>query len=106
MNEFIKYGNVEIELPNETIGYFSIFQDLTSLFGVECQSEAVFILKNELKKCSDLNPKPNIDYEADNTHIDSRSADTIFKVAEIIDNLTKKELNYHTPKEAVGYITD
>ena len=88
MNDFIKYGNIEIGLPNEIIGYFSIFQDLTEIFGVEYQSEAVALLKSELKKCSDLKPKPNIDYEADNAHIDSRSADTIFKVAEIINSLT------------------
>lgn len=94
-NDFIEYGNVTIGLPNETVGYFSIFQDLTKLFGVECQSEAVALLKRELKNLADLKPKPNMDYEADNTYIDSRSAETIFKVAGIINDLTVAELKPH-----------
>jgi len=85
--DFIKYGNIEIHFPTASFGCFSIFQDLVDFFGVEYQSEAVSLLKQELKKLEDLKPKPNIDHEADNTQIDSRSADTIFKVAEIINNL-------------------
>jgi|GEM_PF-1350860 len=92
MKDFIKYGNIEIGLPTETVGYFSIFQDLTNNFGVNYQSEAVSLLKRELKNHEDLKPRPNIDYEADNVHIDSRNADTIFKVAEIINGLTIDKL--------------
>lgn len=92
MENFVKYGNIEIGFPTETIGYFWIFQDLVNYLGVEYQSEAVAVLKRELKKHPDLKPKPNIDYESDSTHIDSRSADTIFKVAEIINDLTIDKL--------------
>ena len=53
------------------------------------------LLKRELKKHEDLKPKPNIDYEADNTAIDSRSADTIFKVAEIINSLAVDNFKIH-----------
>ena len=88
MDEIVNYGNIEIVLPNETLGCFLIFQDLVNVFGVTYQYEAVGLLKSELKNCVDLKPKPNIDYEADNTYIESRSADTIFRVAEIINNLT------------------
>ena len=93
--DFLKFGNIEIDFPIASIGYFSIFGDLTDIFGVEYQSEAVSLLKQELQKCEDLKPKPNIDYEADNTHIDSRSADTIFKVAEIINNLAVGKFQIH-----------
>ena len=88
MDEIVNYGNIEIVLPNETLGCFLIFQDLVNVFGVTYQYEAVGLLKSELKNCVDLKPKPNIDYEANNTYIESRSADTIFKVADIINNLT------------------
>ena len=91
MKDYVKYGNIEIGLPTATIGYFGIFQDLTDFFGVEYQSEAVSLLKRALKTNEDIKPKPHIDYEADNTHIDSRNADTIFKVAEIINSLTVAE---------------
>lgn len=93
--DFIKYGNIKIWLPTATTGYFWIFQDLVDFFGVEYQSEAVSLFKQELKKHEDIKPKPNIDYEADSTHIDSRSADTIFKIAEIINNLAVSEFKIH-----------
>lgn len=99
MNETVNYGNIEIALPNETLGCFSIFQDLVNVFGVEYQYEAVGLLKSELKNCVDLKPKPNIDYEADNTYIESRSADTIFKVAEIINNLAIEKLKVYLSDE-------
>lgn len=99
MNESVNYGNIEIALPNETLGCFSIFQDLVNIFGVDYQYEAVGLLKSELKNCVDLKPKPNIDYEADNTYIESRSADTIFKVAEIINNLTIEKLKVYLSVE-------
>jgi hypothetical protein len=92
MDEIVNYGNIEIVLPNETLGCFLIFQDLVNVFGVTYQYEAVGLLKSELKNCVDLKPKPNIDYEADNTYIESRSADTIFKVVETINNLTIEKL--------------
>lgn len=99
MNEIVKYGNIEIALPNETLGCFSIFQDLVNVFGVEYQYEAVGLLKSELKNCVDLKPKPNIDYEADNTYIESRSADTIFKVVEIVNNLTIEKFKVYLSNE-------
>jgi hypothetical protein len=81
------FGNIDIDFPNESINVFTIFRDLTELFGVDYQSEAVKILKSELTKLDNLKAKPNIDYEADNTHIDSRSYDTIFRIAELINSL-------------------
>ena len=61
MDECVKYGNVEIHLPDENLASFSIFQDLTKLFGVEFQSEAIALLKSELKSHTDLKPKPCIE---------------------------------------------
>ncbi|ABQ04353.1 Imm26 family immunity protein [Flavobacterium johnsoniae] len=86
----IEFGCFSISLPNEISAVFTIFEDLADCFQTEFQSEAVSILKKELKDIS-LKPKPNIDYESDYTHIDSRSADTIFEVAKVICNLTFRE---------------
>jgi len=91
MAEFVKYGNVEIRLPDENLACFSIFQDLTELFGVDFQSEAIVLLKSELKSHTDLKPKPCIDYESDYADISSRSANVIFLVAGIINDLVQKE---------------
>lgn len=91
MDEFVKYGNVEIHLPDENLACFSIFQDLTKLFGVDFQSEAIALLKNELKSHTDLKPKPRIDFESDYADITSRSANTIFLVAGIINELVQQE---------------
>ena len=90
MSEFVKYGNVEIRLPDENLACFSIFQDLTELFGVDFQSEAIVFLKSELKSHTDLKPKPCIDYESDYADISSRSANVIFLVAGIINDLVAK----------------
>lgn len=91
MDEFVKYGNVEIQLPDENLASFSIFQDLTKLFGVDFQSEAIALLKNELKSHTDLKPKPRIDFESGYADITSRSANTIFLVAGIINGLVQQE---------------
>jgi len=91
MAEFVKYGNVEIQLPDENLACFSIFQDLTDLFGVDFQSEAIALLKSELKSHTGLKTKPCIDYESDYADITSRSANVIFLVAGIINNLVQKE---------------
>ena len=93
MNQnIIKYGNIDISLPDESLNCFWIFEDLAEHFGVDYQSEAVSLLKGELKKHANIKPKPSIDYEADNTHIQSRNADTMFKVVEIINRLSISEL--------------
>ena len=91
MDECVKYGNVEIHLPDENLACFSIFQDLTKLFGVDFQSEAIALLKNELKSHTDLKPKPCIDFESGYADITSRSAITIFLVAGIINELVQQE---------------
>lgn len=91
MDEFVKYGNVAILLPDENLASFSIFQDLTKLFGVDFQSEAIALLKNELKSHTNLKPKPRIDFESGYADITSRSAITIFLVAGIINELVQQE---------------
>ena len=88
----IKYGDIDISMPDETFNCFWMFEDLAERFGVEYQSEAVSLLKSELKNRIDIKPKPSIDYEADNTHIQSRSADTIFKAVKIVNQLSISKL--------------
>ena len=90
-HNIIGYGNINISLPDESFSCFWIFEDLAERFGFEYQSEAVALLKRELKNQADIKPKPSIDYEADNTHIQSRNADTIFKVVEIVNRLSVNE---------------
>lgn len=85
--DFVKYGGFNITFPDASFNTFSIFEDLTEIFGVEYQSEAVSILKQELKNLTDIKPRPSIDYEADRTSIHSRNAETMFKVAEMINCL-------------------
>lgn len=91
MDGLVKYGNVEIQLPDENLACFCIFQDLTKLFGVDFQSEAIALLKSELENHTDLKPKPCIDFESDYADISSRNANTIFLVAGIINDLVQKE---------------
>lgn len=91
MDGLVKYGNVEIQLPDKNLACFCIFQDLTKLFGVDFQSEAIALLKSELENHTDLKPKPCIDFESDYADISSRSANTIFLVAGIINDLVQKE---------------
>jgi hypothetical protein len=99
MDTFVRFGNIDIDFPTETVGVFTIFRDLTKLFGADYQTDAMNILKQELLKYPNLKPKPTIDFEADNTHIESRSADTIFKVAEIINDLTVSNLKVNLSTE-------
>lgn len=87
MNNEIKFGNFDISMPDEVSSMFGIFENLTDFFGVDYQSEAVDKLKNELKNI-ELKPKPNIDFESDYTQIDTRSADTIFRVAKVINRIS------------------
>ena len=87
MNNEIKFGNFDISLPDEVSSMFGVFENLVEFFGVEYQSEAVDKLKTELKKF-ELKPKPSIDFESDYTQIDTRSADTIFRVAKIINTIS------------------
>ena len=89
--EFMKCGAIDIGLPTADMRRFWISENLAELLGVEYQSEAVSILKHEIKNHTNIKLRPNIDYEADSTLIDSRSADTILIVAEIINNLTVNE---------------
>jgi DNA repair ATPase RecN len=83
----IEFGHFTINFPDESAGYFSIFEDLADFFGVEVQSEAFELLRTELKKI-ELKPKPNLDFESDFTQIDSKSAETIFEVAKVVHKLT------------------
>ena len=90
MKSEIQFGHFSISFPDFTFNTFTIFEDLADFFGVDYQSDAVKILKKELNQL-ELKPKPSIDFESDNTQIESRSAETIFKVANLIMDLTIPE---------------
>ncbi len=90
MKSEIQFGHFTISFPNASFNVFTIFEDLADFFNTDYQSDAVKILKVELNKLN-LKPKPSIDYEGDNTQIESRKADTIFKVANIIMDLSISE---------------
>ncbi|MGY3779104.1 Imm26 family immunity protein [Isobaculum melis] len=91
MSKKITFGKIDIQLPSETLTVFEIFEDLATLFETDYQSEAVARLKKELNKIPALKPKPTIDYEADRTSLTSRSATTIYCVAECINHLAASE---------------
>lgn len=82
------YGNVIIVFPTATSAVFYIFQDLAELFGCAYQEDAVTVLKQKLATMSALKPKPVYDCEADMVSISSRSAETIFTIATVMNSLT------------------
>jgi hypothetical protein len=84
----IQVGPIKINLPDENQSHFSIFHDLTELFGDEFQSDAVKKLRSRLK---DIKPKASIDYEADNTHITTSNVDTLVAVINSIGQLVTAE---------------
>ena len=79
-------GSIKINLPDENQGYFSIFEDLTELFGKEYQSDAVKVLRAKIK---DSKPKASIDYESDFTHITTSNVETLLSVINAIIELTQ-----------------
>jgi hypothetical protein len=87
-NPKFKVGPIGISLPDESQGYFSIFEDLADFFGKEYQIDAVKLLRANLK---DIRPKASIDYESDYTHIATSNVDTLLYVIKVIFNLTKDE---------------
>jgi hypothetical protein len=103
MDKEIKFGNFDISLPDEVSSMFGIFENLTGFLGVEYQSDAVAKLQIELKKAN-LKPKPNIDFESDYTQIESKSADTIFNVAKIINNISEVDCRVDFKKEELDDI--
>ena len=91
MKNSIEIGKFTLWLPDETSKQYYIFHDLAELFGFEFQSEAVKALKKNLT-VQNLKPKPSVDFESDKTSIRTMSADTVYKVARSIDELTTPEL--------------
>lgn len=88
MQDQVIYGNVMIDFPTATSAVFYIFHDLAELFGCEYQEDAVTVLKQKLATMSALKPKPVYDCEADMVSISSRSAETIFTIATVMNSLT------------------
>lgn len=103
MDSEIQFGHFSISFPSASFNVFTIFEDLADFFDTDYQSDAVKILKMELTKLN-LKPKPSIDYESDNTQIESRNADTIFKVANLIMNLTIPEKQKKLTKKELEVI--
>lgn len=83
-------GKFKIYLPDENSKQFYIFCDLADLFNLEFQSDAVSLLRKQLKEI-ELKPKPNIDYEADRTSIRTGNYSTILSVARIVNQLSNNK---------------
>lgn len=89
MNQYqYKLGPVTINFPDEDQSNFSIFEDLAELFGKEYQSEAVKLLRAQLKE---VKPKPSIDYESDNAYISTSNTDTLISVINALVELSDDE---------------
>lgn len=99
----LRFDFFDIDFPDQVSGVFSIFTDLTAAFGVSYQSEAYELLVARLKDKA-LRPKPNLDYESDYTDISSRSAQTIFRVACTIHELTLPHLKSQMSQEELADI--
>ena len=84
----IQVGQIKIKLPDENQNSFSIFEDLAELFDKEYQSEAVKLLKSQIKN---VKPKPSIDSESDFTSITTSNIDTLLSVINAIIDLCTDE---------------
>ena len=84
----IQVGQITVNLPDENQSSFSIFEDLAELFDKEFQSEAVKLLKSQIK---DVKPKPSIDSESDFTSITTSNVDTLLSVINVIIDLSTNE---------------
>lgn len=84
----IQVGQIKVNLPDENKNSFSIFEDLAELFDKEYQSEAVKLLKLQIK---DIKPKPSIDSESDCTSITTSNIDTLRFVINAIIELSTAE---------------
>jgi Immunity protein 26 len=87
-NKYAEVGPIQIWFPDTSSAEFSILHDLAELFGLALQHEAVKKLEQQLATLN-LQPRPVIDYEADSTHIMSKSPTTILAVAEAITTLSE-----------------
>lgn len=87
MKSIEEFGSFKIYLPDENSKQFYIFCDLAELFNLEFQSDAVSLLRKQIKEI-DLKPKPSIDYEADRTSIRSANYLTIIETARLIDKIS------------------
>lgn len=89
MNQYrYKLGPITINFPDENQSNFSIFEDLAALFGKEYQSEAVKLLRSELK---DIKPKASIDYESDNASITTPNIGSLLAVINSIIELSDEK---------------
>lgn len=85
----IQVGQITINLPDENQSSFSIFEDLAELFDKEFQSEAIKLLKSQIK---DVKPKPSIDSESDFASITTSNVDTLLSVINVIIELSTNEI--------------
>lgn len=84
----IQVGQITVNLPDENQSSFSIFEDLAELFGKEFQSEAVKLLKSQIKN---VKPKLSIDSESDFTSITTSNVDTLLSVINVVIDLSTNE---------------
>jgi hypothetical protein len=96
-------GPIEIHMPDENQNYFSIFHDLAELFGTEYQKDAFRLLRDQLRE---VRPKPNMDYEADFTHITTSSVDTIVAVIVAISKLVTEDHKAAFPELNIAEIKE
>ncbi len=83
-----------IHLPDESISSFWISHDLAELFGYEFNSEAIDALNEKIEKDPYLKTLGVvIDGEADSVSIHCSSADEIFSISRVINELSIGEFN-------------
>ncbi|MGG2134583.1 Imm26 family immunity protein [Bacillus sp. S2(2024)] len=85
----IKFGAIEIQLPDASISYFFISEDFAELLGVETNAEAKKILQKELKSYLDqkMYKRISFDQESNYVTISISKPDLMYIVAEYINQL-------------------
>ncbi|WP_028401727.1 Imm26 family immunity protein [Ectobacillus panaciterrae] len=85
----IKFGAIEILLPDANISYFFISEDFAGLLGIETNNEAKRILQKELKSQLDqkLYKRISFDQESSCVTISISKPDLMYTVAEYINQL-------------------
>jgi hypothetical protein len=95
MDTTCKLGKIEILLPDASISYFFINDDLAELFKLETNNEAIKLLRKTVRKKIDpsLYKRIGFDYESSAAIIRTTNAELILEIAIVINALANVTLS-------------
>ncbi|MFD0051097.1 Imm26 family immunity protein [Actinomycetes bacterium NPDC127524] len=90
-----RLGKIEILLPDASISYFFIDEDLAELFKLETNNEALKLLRKTAREKMEPNRYKRIgfDYESSAVIIRTTNAETILEIALVINDLANVTLS-------------